>query len=67
MSAVYFFFFGAMGAMTPFLSIYYRNVGLTATEIALLLSVPPIMLFVSQPLFGPMADRSGHRGGSSPG
>lgn len=62
MPAVYFFFFGAMGAMTPFLPIYYRSVGLSATEIALLLSVPPVMLFLSQPIFGPLADRSGHRG-----
>lgn len=62
MSAVYFFFFGAQGAMTPFLSLFYKSAGLSATEIALLLSVPPVMLFLSQPLFGQLADRSGNRG-----
>lgn len=60
-SAVYFFFFGAQGAMTPFLSLFYKRAGLSATEIALLLSVPPVMLFLSQPLFGQLADRSGNR------
>lgn len=62
MSAVYFFFFGAQGAMTPFLSVFYRSAGLSGSQIALLLSVPPIMLFLSQPLFGQLADRLGNRG-----
>ncbi|MBP2018993.1 MFS family permease [Symbiobacterium terraclitae] len=62
MSAVYFFFFGAQGAMTPFLSVFYRSSGLSASQIALLLSVPPVMLFLSQPLFGQLADRLGNRG-----
>lgn len=61
MSAVYFFFYGAQGAMTPFLSVFYRNSGLTASQIALLLSVPPVVLFLSQPLFGQLADRRGNR------
>lgn len=62
MSTVFFFLFGAIGAMTPFLSLYYRNAGLSGTEISLLLSVTPVLLFISQPVFGPLTDRSGHRG-----
>ncbi len=62
MSTVYFFLFGAVGAMTPFLSVYYRNAGLSGTEISVLLSMVPILLFISQPIFGPLTDRSGHRG-----
>lgn len=62
MSAVFFIYFGAIGALHPFLSLYYKNLGLTGTEISLLMSVSPVLLFISQPLFGPLADRSGHRG-----
>jgi PPP family 3-phenylpropionic acid transporter len=61
-SPVYFFLFGAIGAMTPFLSLHYRNAGLSGTELSILLSVTPVLLFISQPIFGPMTDRSGHRG-----
>lgn len=62
MSVVYFFLFGAIGALAPFLSLYYRNAGLSATEISLLLAVSPVLLFISQPIIGPLTDRSGHRG-----
>lgn len=62
MSVVFFFLFGAIGAMVPFLSLFYRQAGLSGTEISLLLSATPVLLFISQPIFGPMADRSGHRG-----
>lgn len=62
MGSVYFFLFGAIGAMTPFLSLHYRNAGLSATEISVLLSMTPVLLFISQPIFGPLTDRSGHRG-----
>lgn len=62
MAAVFFFLFGAVGAMSPYLSLHYSNAGLSGTEISVLLSVTPVLLFVSQPVFGPLTDRSGHRG-----
>lgn len=62
MSTVYFFLFAAVGAMTPYLSLYYKSAGLSATEISILLSMVPALLFISQPVFGPLTDRSGHRG-----
>ncbi|HWI64398.1 MAG TPA: MFS transporter [Symbiobacteriaceae bacterium] len=62
MAVVFFFMFGAIGALSPFLSLYYKEVGLSPTEISLLMSVTPILLFISQPVFGPLTDRSGHRG-----
>ncbi|MFZ5816576.1 MAG: MFS transporter [Bacillota bacterium] len=62
MSAVYFFLFGALGALVPFLALFYRAAGLSAREISILLSVIPVMLVISQPIFGPLTDRSGHRG-----
>lgn len=62
MGAVFFFLFGAMGALNPFLSLYYQEIGLSATETGLLMAVMPVLLFISQPIFGPLTDRSGHRG-----
>jgi MFS transporter, PPP family, 3-phenylpropionic acid transporter len=61
-SMVYFFLFGAVGALSPFLSLYYKQVGLTGTQLGLLSSVTPILLLISQPIFGLLTDRSGHRG-----
>ncbi|HYF96217.1 MAG TPA: MFS transporter [Symbiobacteriaceae bacterium] len=62
MAHVFFFVFGAIGALSPFLALYYKQVGLSATQISVLISMAPILLFLSQPIFGPLTDRSGHRG-----
>ncbi|HLN60580.1 MAG TPA: MFS transporter [Symbiobacteriaceae bacterium] len=62
MSWVYFFLFGAVGALSPYQSLYYQQMGLSGTEISWLMSVTPILVFISQPIFGPLTDRSGHRG-----
>lgn len=62
MAPVYFFLFAAIGGMSPYLSVYYKQMGLSGTEISMLLSVAPVLLFISQPIFGPLTDRSGHRG-----
>jgi PPP family 3-phenylpropionic acid transporter len=61
-SSVFFFLFGAIGALNPFLPMYYHQMGLSGTQISILMSVMPVLLFISQPLFGPLTDRSGHRG-----
>ncbi|MGE5675910.1 MAG: MFS transporter [Mycobacterium leprae] len=62
MSPVYFTFFGAIGALVPYLSAYFHSIGLSGTEIGVLLSLQPVLVVLSQPVFGPMTDRSGHRG-----
>jgi PPP family 3-phenylpropionic acid transporter len=62
MAIVYFFYFGAVGALSPFLSLYYKQAGLTGTQISVLSALPPLLIFISQPIFGPLTDRSGHRG-----
>ncbi len=59
---VYFFYFGAIGALSPYQSLYYQQMGLSGTEISWLMSVTPILVFVAQPIIGPLTDRSGHRG-----
>lgn len=62
MAVVFFFMFGAIGALSPYLSLFYKEAGLSATQISLLMSITPFLLFFSQPIFGPLTDRSGHRG-----
>lgn len=62
MSAVFFTFFAAYGALLPFIPVYYQAIGLTPGQIAFLQSLTPLLVFLSQPLFGPLADRMGNRG-----
>lgn len=62
MGVVFFFLFSAIGALGPYLGLYYKEAGLSATEIGVLMTVSPVLLFISQPLFGPLTDKAGHRG-----
>ncbi|HLO01764.1 MAG TPA: MFS transporter [Symbiobacteriaceae bacterium] len=62
MSRVFFIFFAGYGALLPFLPVYYQQIGLTPGQIALLQSLTPLLVFLSQPIFGPLADRVGNRG-----
>lgn len=62
MAIVYFFYFAGVGALWPFLTLYYKEIGLSATDISVLMAVSPTLLLISQPIFGPLTDRSGHRG-----
>jgi PPP family 3-phenylpropionic acid transporter len=59
---VFFAFFAAYGAFFPFLPVHYQMIGLSPGQISLLQAMVPLLVFISQPIFGPLADRSGHRG-----
>jgi PPP family 3-phenylpropionic acid transporter len=61
-SGVFLIFFLAYGSLLPFLPVYYQQIGLTPGQIGLLQSLTPLLVFLSQPLFGPLADRVGNRG-----
>ena len=54
----YFFFFAAFGIIYPILSITLRSRGLSDTEISLVNTIIPFILFLTNPLFGFVADRS---------
>lgn len=54
--AAYFFWFGAMGALIPYLSLHYLDIGLTGREIGLLFGVAPFMTLIAAPLWGAVAD-----------
>ncbi|XP_022310017.2 major facilitator superfamily domain-containing protein 6-like [Crassostrea virginica] len=53
----YFSFFGALGAVFPFMSLYLKQLGFSPREIGLLAGVRPLLGFCSGPLWGSCADR----------
>jgi predicted MFS family arabinose efflux permease len=54
--AFYFFWFVALGVISPFIVLYYRQAGLDAAQIGLLLAIPGITQIVAGPLWGLLAD-----------
>jgi PPP family 3-phenylpropionic acid transporter len=54
--AFYFFVYAAMAALMPFLTLYYEHLGLSGAQIGMLAAIPPLLTFLSAPLFGFLAD-----------
>jgi MFS family permease len=52
----YFTYFAAMGALMPFLVLYYDQIGLSSQQIGLISSLSPLVMTVAAPLWGGMAD-----------
>lgn len=57
--AVYFFQFGAIGVIFPFLNLYYRELGLSGVQIGVIASLSPLVAMVAGPLWGMFSDRTG--------
>ncbi len=51
-----------IGAISPYLALYFADVGLSITQIGILVAVPPVMRIVGPPFWGALADRTGRRG-----
>lgn len=49
------------GAYTPFLSSYFTSIGLSATEIGVLLSISPLAVIFVQPFWARLSDATGKR------
>lgn len=49
------------GAYVPFLSSYFTSIGLTATQIGILLTIQPFAVIVIQPLWARLSDKTGRR------
>lgn len=49
------------GAYTPFLSSYFTSIGLSATEVGVLLSVSPLAVILVQPFWARLSDATGKR------
>jgi PPP family 3-phenylpropionic acid transporter len=61
-SLVWFFALGGLGTFFPFYSLYLReNLGLTGTQVGLVLSTLPLVGLLAQPLWGQIADVTGSR------
>ena len=54
--AFYFLYFGAFAALIPFLVLYYERLGFTGQQIGILSAIFPLMVLVSAPFWGMIAD-----------
>jgi PPP family 3-phenylpropionic acid transporter len=61
LAGFYFFYFAYLGTFAPFFSLYLDDVGLTALEIGVLMSLPQVTRIVAPHLWGWLADRGGRR------
>lgn len=57
MSAYFLFVFFGFGALYPMLGIYFDGLGLTGSQIGMIMSVGPIVAIIAQPLWGMLVDR----------
>ncbi|XP_028404758.1 major facilitator superfamily domain-containing protein 6-like [Dendronephthya gigantea] len=53
----YFFYFGALGAINPYLPVYLRQIGLSAFAVGLLVGIRPIVQLASAPFWTVVADK----------
>lgn len=61
-SAHYFFAFAALGVFFPYFALFLReNVGLTSSQVGVVISIPPLVGLFAQPAWGQVADRTGSR------
>lgn len=53
----YLFFFGAFGSLFPLMGIYFKQLGMNASQTGLLMGFRPFIEFLSAPFWGSLADR----------
>ncbi len=62
MGASYYAYFLAVGCFLPYITLYYRQLGLTGSQIGLLTALPPLAIALLAPLWGVLTDKRGiHR------
>jgi PPP family 3-phenylpropionic acid transporter len=52
----YFFYFAAASGLFPFAALYYKSIGLTGTQIGLLVGSAPLITLIGAPLWTGIAD-----------
>ncbi len=57
----YFFMYVAMAPFTAFLSTYYNEIGLSASQIGILSGIGPIVVIFGQFAWGRMADQAKYK------
>ena len=55
-SAIYFLYFGAGGALSPYLNLYYQTVGISKQQIGFLIAAATLMNVLSSPIWSAIAD-----------
>ena len=58
LKAFYFFYFGAGGALIPYLNLYLARAGLTGTEIGIMSGTIPVVTILAVPLWSAIGDLS---------
>jgi PPP family 3-phenylpropionic acid transporter len=58
---LYFLVFCCTAAWLPIFADYCRERGLSGTKTAVILSIPPLLMFLVQPFYGMLADRLGYK------
>lgn len=61
LSAYYFFYFAFVGAFSPYFTLYLQSVSLSATDIAILMSLTQLMRVLAPNLWGWLAEKLGAR------
>ena len=61
LSAYYFFYFAFVGAFSPYFTLYLQSIALSATDIAILMSLMQGMRIVAPNAWGWLAERYGRR------
>lgn len=56
---LFFFFFGAVGSLMPYVNLYFKRLGFTGTEIGILSAMQPVALMIGPPLAIALAVRYG--------
>lgn len=54
----YFLQFFGFGALYPFLTIYLTGLGVTGSQLGILISIPPVIMIFAQPFWGILADNT---------
>ncbi|MFT3758817.1 MFS transporter [Thauera sp.] len=61
LSAYYFFYFGFVGAFSPYFALYLQSISLSAAQIGLLMSMMQLMRIVAPYMWSRLAERFGKR------
>lgn len=61
LSGFYFLYFGLLGTLVPYWSLYLKDLGFSAAAIGLLMAIPQLTKIGAPNLWGWLADRSGQR------
>lgn len=53
----YFFFFAAFGSLFPLISVYFKQLGMNATQAGILIGIRPFIEYASAPFWGSFGER----------